>query len=732
LDKLRALKRSIADCFAAAADFALSGLGAHADRRQAPVSGENSSMPSDEFIDDAVPAPDWAVGTGRRTSPAFRTAALIIGYVILYVALDRISFVAPLYGVAITPWSPSAGLEVALLVIKGPRYAPLAFAAELLSNATLPVAVAPPLAVLLGTLLDTIVYTGLSVIFRRAGLRRGIRGSSDAGALLTAAVVGPGIVASGFVAIYAAAGIVPWSGFAEAVYHYWIGDAIGITVFLPSILLIHRGITRRKGPDRRESPRQLVELSAQAAAIAVSLAVVFSVANDGSHSLRHFYLVFLPLIWVAVRRGHAGASWAVLAIQIGLIAGLETHGFSEVELRGFQLLMFALAATGLMLGATVSERQRLSQELANSESRRTAVLSTARDGIMTVDGRGRIESVNPAIERLFSRPSHRLIGLDVAELVSGVPDLLQRLKPTDRPPVDEPGFWELDARRADGTAFPVELSAGRFDLHSAEHYTIVLRDITSRRQTEARYREHQAELAHVSRVSLAGEMAAGLAHELSQPLTAITAYARGCLRLLARTAPERELLQEGIGEVVKQAERAGDVLDRLREFVRGGEFRRVLTEVKVLIDAAISLIRMEAMRQGVEIRARVDQGLPPVLADRIQIEQVLLNLLRNAMDAMEEANTRRRSILVAVREVTHAVEISVADSGPGIPDEVKDSIFRPFVTTKPLGMGMGLSISRSIVESHGGKLRVRRRAPTGVVFFFDLPTAEAAATIDAG
>src|SRR4029077_14535883 len=224
------------------------------------------------------------------------------------------------------------------------------------------------------------------------------------------------------------------------------------------------------------------------------------------------------------------------------------------------LLMLALAATGLMLGAVVSERRRLALALVDSEGRRTAILNTARDGVLTIDVHGNIKSVNPAVEQLFSRPSHRLVGHDVAELVEGAPDLLYRLKLAALSPAAEAGCWELDARRADGSTFPIEFSAGRFDLLGAEHYTVVIRDITSRRKAEARYREHEAELAHVSRVSLAGEMAAGLAHELSQPLTAITAYARGCLRLLARSGPEPALLHEGIAEIVQQAERAGDVL----------------------------------------------------------------------------------------------------------------------------------------------------------------------------
>ena len=228
-------------------------------------------------------------------------------------------------------------------------------------------------------------------------------------------------------------------------------------------------------------------------------------------------------------------------------------------------------------------------------------------------------------------------------------------------------------------------------------------------------------------------MAAGLAHELSQPLTAITAYARGCLRLLAGAMSEPALLHEGMTDVVQQAERAGDVLDRLREFVRGGEYRRVPTVVEPLIDAALSLTRVEAMRQEVEIEARIAPDLPTVVADRVQIEQVLVNLLRNAMDAMETANTERRSIVVeARRKGNHAIEISVADSGPGVAPEVIDTIFEPFVTTKPQGMGMGLSISRSIIDSHGGRLRMACSVRSGAMFIFDLPTAEAEASSDAG
>jgi len=689
-------------------------------------------MAMEEAAHDIMRARDGAALFGWSANRRWQAIMLSIGYIALYLALDRLSFIGALHGIGITPWNPSTGLEMALLIIKGVGWAPLVMTAELLSAATLSTVALSAVPVFLGSLVVTAGYTGAAAILRHAGFHVDFRRSSDVVLLLIVTILGSGLVASGFVASYAAAGVVPWSGFLEAGFHYWIGDAIGIVVLLPPLFLLYKRIKRRASPVHGRASFQLGEAAAQGMSIVVALAAVFS-GVGGDHPLGLFYLLFLPLIWIATRHGLPAASWAVLAIQMGLIAGLEIQGHSELTLRAFQLFMFALAATGLMLGAVVSERRHLSLSLVDSESLRTAILNTVPDGVLTIDTRGRIVSINPAVERLFSRPSYRLIGHDVSELIEDVPDLLHRLKPAAHPLASKAGCWEVDARRADGNTFPIEFSAGRFDLMGAEHHTLVVRDITSRREAEARDRQHQTQLAHVSRVSLAGEMAAGLAHELSQPLTAIIAYARGCRRLLAGSVPEPALMHEGVAEIVQQAERAGDVLDRLREFVRGGEFRRTVTEIKPLIDAAVSLTSTEARQQEVEIEAKIDPGLPLVLADRVQIEQVLLNLLRNAMDAMEAANSKRRSIIVEVRRNSkQAVEISVADSGPGVAAEVTDTIFEPFITTKPFGMGMGLSISRAIIESHGGSLRMVRGAHSGATFAFDLPTVEAEASGDAG
>jgi len=683
-------------------------------------------------VDDAISRLERGARSAWRTSPVCQTATLSVGYIALYLALDRLSFIGALHGVGITPWDPSAGLAVALLILRGLRFAPLVIAAELLSNSTLPSTTVAALPVCLGSIWVAAGYTGAAAVLRHIGLQTSIRTSADVVMLLIVTVISSALVASGFVATYAAAGVVPWSGAAEAGFHLWIGDAIGIVVLLPPVLLLYERIKKRAPPGRNTGSATFLEFASQGAGIVLALVAVF-LGTGGDHPLGLFYLLFLPLIWIAMRHGLAAASWAVLVTQMGVIAGLEIQGHSELILRAFQLFMLTLAATSLMLGAVVSERRRLLIALADSEGRRTAILNTARDGVLTIDARGLIQSINPAVERLFSRPSHCLIGYQLSELVEGATDLIQRLKLAAHSPASEPGCWELDALRADGSTFPIEFSAGRFEVLGSEHYTVVIRDITSRRKAEARFREHEAELAHVSRVSLAGEMAAGFAHELSQPLTAIAAYARGCLRLLADPVREAALLHEGMTELVQQAERAGDVLDRLREFVRGGQYQRSLTEVRPLVDAAVSLIAMEAMQQQVEIETKIDCCLPPLMVDRVQIEQVLLNLLRNAMDAMGAANTERRSIVIEARAKSNrAIEVSVTDSGPGIAAEVSDTIFEPFVTSKPLGMGMGLAISRSIIESHGGRLRLAHKVCSGSVFAFDLPTVDAESITDAG
>ena len=211
---------------------------------------------------------------------------------------------------------------------------------------------------------------------------------------------------------------------------------------------------------------------------------------------------------------------------------------------------------------------------------------------------------------------------------------------------------------------------------------------------------------------------------MNQPLTAIVAYARGCLRLLRAPRPAPDMLHEGIDRIVEQGERAGEIINRLREFMRSGESQQSTVEVVDVIEAAAALAQAEATQNGVVINVRLGEPLPPLLVDRIQIEQVLLNLLRNATEALIAARCERRAIIIEARCCgENAIEITVADTGPGIPPDIEARLFHPFVTTKDHGMGLGLSISRSIIEAHGGSLRLVA-GTAGARFSLTLPTAE--------
>ena len=378
-------------------------------------------MIAEKGAENVAHVPVWAAPTPSRIGRATVALSLSVAYIALYLTLDRLSFIEAQHGIGITPWSPSAGLAMALLIIKGARWSPVVFAAELLSAATLPEVAIPSAPIVIAALVVTGGYASATIVLRRIGFEARLHRTFDVSLLIAVTIVSSGLAACGYVAAYAAAGVVPWSGILDAVVRYWIGDAIGIIVLVPPLLSLTRPKEYSGPADHNRLGLQFCEIAAQAASIVAALSLVFSQVVS-HHPFRLFYVLFLPMIWIAMRRGLAATSWAVLGIQVGLIAGLQVQDQSEATLRDFQLLMFALATTGLILGAVVSERHRLSRALAESESRRRTILNTARDGILMIDDNGQIQSTNPAVERLFAQPDDCLIGLDIDELIEGAPN----------------------------------------------------------------------------------------------------------------------------------------------------------------------------------------------------------------------------------------------------------------------------------------------------------------------
>jgi two-component system sensor kinase FixL len=266
----------------------------------------------------------------------------------------------------------------------------------------------------------------------------------------------------------------------------------------------------------------------------------------------------------------------------------------------------------------------------------------------------------------------------------------------------------------------MELSVGEMRIADKRYFTGFVRDLTERQDTEARMQELQAELVHVSRLTALGEMASALAHEINQPLSAITNYLKGGKMLLEREQIPRERLGDALERAAAEALRAGEIIRRLRDFVARGETERNVESLSKLIEEASALALVGAKQHGIRVDMRFDRSADCVLVDKVQIQQVVLNLIRNGIDAMEASPRKTLSISVA-RDGDERAIVRVTDTGLGINEEALQRLFQPFFTTKAAGMGVGLSISRTIVDAHGGHLRARNCDDGGAVFEFTLP-----------
>lgn len=631
-------------------------------------------------------------------------------YFACYIALDWISLNPTFGAVLITPWNPPAGLSLALLLRYGRRFAPAYFAAIVLADALFRGLAAVPLATAFTAFTIATGYTVAAEILRRkllASLR--LDGHRDLLWFLGVVLASTMAVACVVVAIFATAGLVDWSEFAQAALHFWVGDVIGIAVLTPFLLLLDRRPWREWAQGRR-----IAEYALQLAAIAGGLWLIF-----GLESIDHFelsYVLFLPLIWIALRSGLRGATWGIVATQLGLVLAIHLKGYDATILTQFQLLMLTVAVTGLLLGSVVDERQRAETSLRESEARLQTVVRTAPDAIFAVAEDGVITSANHAAEQMFGAGTKRLVGSSVQSLLPGILPLASTATPGG----------ELTAYRLDGSPFIAELAIGVARIDGRSIHVAIARDISARKEAERRLKEHEAELAHSARLTATGEMAAALAHEINQPLTALISFARACQTLLEAPAGEASSRDKAVAlieQTVQHAMRAGEIIRRTREFLRRGDTRPAKTDPAEICAAVLDLVRSEATQGRVRITTEFASDLPAMFADPIQIEQVLLNLVRNSMEALKSVDAGARTIVIAAArspDDPEMVEFAVRDTGPGFPAEIAARLFSPFSTTKDSGMGLGLAISRTIIEAHGGRIWMNE-ASRGADIRFTLP-----------
>ena len=356
-----------------------------------------------------------------------------------------------------------------------------------------------------------------------------------------------------------------------------------------------------------------------------------------------------------------------------------------------------------------------------------SILETVPDAMIVIDERGLILSFSAAAERMFGFSELELLGENISTLMPS-PDrerhdgyLEHYLETGERRII---GIGRLTtARRRDGSVFPIDLHIGEARAGTEKVFTGFIRDLTEPQAAQRRLHDLQGELAHVARVTAMGTLATALAHELNQPLTAIANYVETARDLLSEPDPATlEIVREALAECATQSVRAGQIVRRLRDYISRGELERRPESLKRLIEESSALAMIGAGERSVEIEVRLDTAVDDVLVDRIQIQQVIVNLMRNAFEAMEASDVCRVRISSS-REKAGCVCVTVADSGPGLSPEVAEQLFQPFNSTKSRGMGLGLSICHTIVRGHGGRIWADESLFGGTAFHFTLVDA---------
>lgn len=531
--------------------------------------------------------------TGPMAIPwIFSLPNSVIGaaYLLLYVLLDWISYIDPFAEYGITPWNPPTGLSFVLVLLFGQRMIPFLFVAPFLADVSVrQLPLSWPLEIAAVSVIGTGYSLGLLFL-----LRPGTRFNSslpslrDLLLLLTVAAISAALVAMGYVGVIIAGGLLPMSDLLSPFLRFWVGDMIGVAIIAPfTLIALSRG----------RVPKMSLEAVAQILAILGVLWLVFRFAQE--QQLQFFYVLFLPIIWMAIRTGLEGVTIGILITQLGLIAGVHLLPIADVDITGLQALMLVLAISGLMAGALVTEHRR----------------------------------------------------------------------------------------------------------------------------TDFQLRLHQESLAKLARLGSMGELAAAVAHEINQPLMAAGTYSRLVVDSLRHETAADPAVVETARKVAVQVERASEVVRRLRALVRLDQSGRAPIQLERIVAETLDLCRPDLDQNAIRVRVALESNLPAVMVDLLQVEQVFLNLMRNAIDAMKEAGHKGGAIEIEARQIdSETIEISLSDTGPGFPAELLADNFPPFSSTKIEGLGVGLALSRSIIEAHGGRLSTGGGAH-GAVVRFTLPIA---------
>jgi two-component system, LuxR family, sensor kinase FixL len=523
---------------------------------------------------------------------AFSLTPVIAGlaYVVAYPLLDWISYVEPFDGLDITPWNPQVGLSFVLILLFGRRTLPFLFIAPFVCHLVLNLSQTDLNEGFAHAAIIGGGYSAAALFLLRPTTRfdPALPSTRDLILLILTALASSAFVAVGFVATTALGGYLPFRDFLAAMLRYWVGDLIGVMVVTPFVLVAVL---------RKHTVQMSLEIALQFVAVAGALVLVLGFSE--AQRLQLFYLLFLPIIWMALRNGLEGVTVGLLLTQLGLIIGVTLYPSRPEGITALQTLMLVLTAAGLIAGELVSEHRR----------------------------------------------------------------------------------------------------------------------------AEAKLRLQQKALARVAQLGGLSELSVAIAHELNQPLTAARTYTRLVDDAVRQGSASAADIAAIAARAVAQVERAADVVRSLRALLRLDRGNRAICSVERLINEALALCEPELDQVNASVRVAVAGRLPQVLVDSLQIEQTLLNLIRNSIDAFKAASINGGAISVEAVGGDGCIEIRVADNGPGFPADVFENQFLPFSTTKAEGLGFGLVLCKTIVEAHGGRIWLDQTAP-GALVHFTLPVTD--------
>ena len=477
-----------------------------------------------------------------------------------------------------------------------------------------------------------------------------------------------------------------------------------------------------------------------AAAAAVGLLLMLAWGLHPWLEDRGSFIIFVPAIVLAAGLGGFGPGLLATALSLALgllLLGGNRLGHPEI----LEAVIFAVVGAGISWFGEELRRTRLrsrqhAQDLSAREAHLRSILDAVPDATVVIDEKGTIQSFSAAAERLFGHRQAAVIGRNVSMLMPTPYREEHDRYLTRYLTTGEKRIIGIDrvvtGQREDGSTFPMKLAVGEMQSGEGRFFTGFIRDLTERQETEHQLQELHTELARLSRLTAMGEMASTLAHEINQPLSAISNYLQGCSRLLEPVEhPNAPKIRDALAETIKQTLRAGHIIRQLREFVARGETEKRPENISKLVEEASALALVGAKEEGIKTLFRFASHTDAVLVEKVQIQQVLLNLMRNAMEAMQGCD-RKELLVTTSAPDDEKVTVSVADTGSGLSEEIAERLFQPFVTTKPAGMGVGLSISKRIIEAHGGEMWAEPNEGGGTVFRFTLQSAPEGSASDAG